>query len=352
MELKNPIAVIVCLILLIILFIINSKKKIEYTEGKKVANTKYIKETDYYKSIVRKYNIFYKSIMWLSVISIILTSVLVARPITILTKSEEKYNRDIIIGLDVSTSQCEVNLELVKHFKEIIPNIEGDRIGIVLFNTSPITFCPLTDDYDYINERLDTIEEQMQIAVDNNGQIPFVPVTKADEKDIETYKFWYGGILANNDTRGSSLVGDGLAGTVFSFPEVKTDSSRTRIIIFATDNAVDGEEAVTLEDACSLCNKYNINLYAYCPTVEINKYTTKVKIEAYKKAVEQYANGKFYNGNLEQMSSSIVKEIKDTKTSLQKTSKKTIITDHPETLFLIVLIIFVTVIILEKRVKL
>lgn len=36
------------------------------------------------------------------------------------TKSEDKNNRDILIGLDISTSQCEVNLELVKIFKKVL----------------------------------------------------------------------------------------------------------------------------------------------------------------------------------------------------------------------------------------
>ena len=73
-------------------------------------------------------------------------------------------------------------------------------------------------------------------------------------------------------------------GTVFSFPNIKEDNERTRIIIFATDNAVSGTEAVSLEDACILCKKYGINLYAYCPTVEMNMYTSKEKIAEYKKA--------------------------------------------------------------------
>ena len=92
-------------------------------------------------------------------------------------------------------------------------------------------------------------------------------------------------------------------GTIFSFPDVKEDHERTRIIIFATDNDVAGTEAVTLEDACKLCKQYGINLYAYCPTVEMNTYTSKEKIAAYRMAVEQLAGGKFYTGDLSKMSS-------------------------------------------------
>ena len=108
---------------------------------------------------------------------------------------------------------------------------------------------------------------------------------------------------------------------------------RTRIIIFATDNDVLGTETISLEDACSICKQYNINLYAYCPTTQMNEHTSEQKIASYKKAVEERAEGKFYTGNLTQMTSSIVNEIKETKTSLLKTSKKTYVTDYPEILF-------------------
>ena len=140
-------------------------------------------------------------------------------------------------------------------------------------------------------------------------------------------------------------------GTIFSFPDVKEDHERTRIILFVTDNDVAGTEAVSLEDACKLCKQYGINLYAYCPTVEMNIYTSKEKIAAYRRAVEQLAGGKFYTGDLSKMSSNIVNEIKETKTSLLKTSKKTFVTDHPEIFFISVVILYAISIFIEKRIR-
>lgn len=140
-------------------------------------------------------------------------------------------------------------------------------------------------------------------------------------------------------------------GTIFSFPDVKENHERTRIIIFATDNDVSGTEAVSLEDACKLCKEYGINLYAYCPTVEMNPYTSKNKIAAYKIAVEQLAGGKFYTGNLNTMSSNIVNEIEETKTSLLKTSKKILVTDHPEIFFISVVILYAISVFIEKRIR-
>ena len=53
----------------------------------------------------------------------------------------------------------------------------------------------------------------------------------------------------------------------------------------------------------------------------MNPYVSESKTNSYKKAVEENANGKFYTGNLVQMTSNIVNEIKETKTSLLETSK-------------------------------
>ena len=324
MELMYPIVIVICVILAIAILAINFKRKGKFTTGKKVANTKYIKESEYYKAKIRKHRIYSILIGVMSVICISLTSILVARPITKQSKSDTKYNRDIIIGLDVSLSENEVNLELVKKFRKIIPNIKGDRIGIVLFNTSPVVYCPLTEDYDYIDECLKTIEEQIQIVIDNNGTIPY----SYDEDGAETRSFWYGGTIANNREKG-----------------------RTRIVIFATDNDVSGTETISLEDACAYCKQYKINLYAYCPSTDMNIYATKENIASYKAAVES-AGGKFYVGDLDRMSSSIVNEIKDTKVSAMNTSVRTIITDHPEVLAVIITISVAILIIIEKRIRL
>lgn len=350
MEIMYPTVIIAFTVIALIIFFIRFDKKIKYSYGKKIANTKYVKETEYFKVKLKKYKIITNIIKSLYFICIIATSILIARLVTVQNLSQDKYNRDIIIGLDISTSQCEVNLELIKKFKSIVPNIEGDRIGIVLFNTAPIVYCPLTEDYDYINECLDKIEKQLDVVVKNNGNIPYTDTPELTKTEILT--FWHGGVTVDSETRGSSLVGDGLAGTLLSFPNLKEDTQRTRIIIFATDNDVSGTETVSLEEACKLCKEYNVNIYAYCPTVEMNPLTSKEKINSYKEAVEKEAGGKFYTGNLEQMSSNIVEEIKNTKTSLLQTSKKTYVTDEPQAIFIIIIIIFVILIIMEKRVRL
>ena len=70
-----PVSIIICLILSIILFFIRLNKKKVYTDGKKVANTKYIKETQYYKKKIKQYNILSNVIKCFSLVCIIITSI-------------------------------------------------------------------------------------------------------------------------------------------------------------------------------------------------------------------------------------------------------------------------------------
>ena len=203
MEIMYPIVIIICVLFGLAIFFINFNKKKQYINGKKVANTKYIKETDYYKKKVKRYRIISNTIKILSLMCILISSILIARPITVQTKSEEKYNRDILIGMDISTSESKVNLELVRKFKSIINDIEGDRIGIIIFNTAPIVFCPLTEDYDYVRECLDKIEKKLKNEVDKNWNYV--------DPSYDEYLQLFVGTTTNYETRGSSLVGDGLA---------------------------------------------------------------------------------------------------------------------------------------------
>ena len=348
MELMYPIVIIICLAIGIAVGFIKINKKPKYKKGSKIANTKYLEETEYYKEKIKQYRFLTKTVLAVSILGILINSILIARPVTYTEEEQEENNRDIIIDIDASLSQSDVNLELLKQFKDAIPNIKGDRIGIVVYNTASIVYCPLTEDYDYIIECLDSLIEKFQLVVDNGGRLP----TSSTESGAAAQAFWYGGMSVNNETRGSSLVGDGLAGAIYAFPDVKNNKTRTRTIVMATDNAVAGTEIVSLDEACKLCKKFNIFLYAYCPTTAMNAYATKENIASYKNSVEKYAGGKFYTGDLNKMTSSIVGEIKQTKLSVLKTTKITHVTDHPHVFVILLIIELIALIVLEKRIKL
>ena len=55
MEIKHPIFVILGLILLGVAFFIGKKQKTKYKSGKRIANTRYLWESNYFKAQIRKY---------------------------------------------------------------------------------------------------------------------------------------------------------------------------------------------------------------------------------------------------------------------------------------------------------
>lgn len=241
MELRYPWVLIILIITLLAIVFIKSRKSEEYKKGKKVANTKYVKNEQYYKNIVKKYKTYSYLIKGVSIITIIISFVLLARPSKEDVLNNPKYNRDIILCMDVSTSVSEVNKELVDKLKDTVKNLKGERFGISIFNTSSVLIVPLTDDYDYVISTLDKLKE----ALATYGQ----GYDYGKEDFLELRGYIQNGTLVGNEERGSSLIGDGLASSVYDFIDLDKDKERSRIIIFSTDNDLAGTPMVTLKDA-------------------------------------------------------------------------------------------------------
>ena len=175
-----------------------------------------------HKNLLKRYKILTISLKACCIICIIFSVILTSRIIKIDTLEQDIYNRDIYLCMDVSTSVDELNLGLVGCLKDIVSNLHGERFGVSIFNTSSVVISPLTDDYQFVNNVLDTLETCFNVSLRNI--------------DYSSYhqNYLYNGTLVGNETRGSSLIGDGLASCVFSFPNLEEE--RTRIIISKKTN--------------------------------------------------------------------------------------------------------------------
>lgn len=242
MELRYPWVLIILIITIFAIIFIKSRKNEKYKKGKKVANIKYVKDDQYYKNIVKKYKIYSYLIKGISIITIVISFILLARPSNEDVLSNPKYNRDIILCMDVSTSVSEVNKELVDRLKDTVKNLKGERFAISIFNTSSVLVVPLTDDYDYILNTLDELKKALATYDDDYDY-------SADDNFLELRSYIQSGTLVGNKERGSSLIGDGLISCVYDFTDLEKDKDRSRIIIFSTDNDLAGTPMVTLKDA-------------------------------------------------------------------------------------------------------
>ena len=104
---------------------------------------------------------------------------------------------------------------VVSTFLRLAEGFRGERISMVIFNSSAVPVFPLTDDYDFVSDQLRRAQRSLTIV---DGKDPF-----------------FAGTL---NGAGSSLIGDGLATCVRSFdhPELQ----RAWSVILASDNEAAG----------------------------------------------------------------------------------------------------------------
>lgn len=168
------------------------------------------------------------------------SSVVIARPMAAQTIVPENTSRDIMLCLDVSGSMTEVDKEVLDVFLELVDGFEGERIGLTIFNASPVQVFPLTDDYAFVREQVESMRESFEYG------------------DI-TPEHWKGTL----DGPGASLIGDGLAACALRFDHA--DEERSRSIILATDNEEAGASVLTLQEAADYSASVGVRVFALNP---------------------------------------------------------------------------------------
>ena len=338
MELRFPYAIAVGIPVILLLALLTYGVRKKYKDGRKVANTEYIEKTPYFKRKLLEYRFCSVIVIISIVLSLSLLMGLIARPFRSNQTITEIHNRDIYLCLDTSSSMFHVDLEVCDRLKEFVSGLHGERFGITIFNCQTVTLGPLTTDYDYIIDVLDQIKEACQIAIDVTEYGKFY-----DAEDMIKYKYMIDGTQSESFNAGSSLIGDGLASTVFQFPNVKDDASRTRVIILATDNELWGEPFVQLEEATNLCTKYGIKVFGAAPE-EVVDY------DQYKACVES-TGGRLFTLESKSMAKDLIKEVEKTDTSVLYKSEVTE-TESPEKLVMLLTICLGVHFVVSRRVKL
>ncbi|NUT71013.1 VWA domain-containing protein [Pseudarthrobacter sp. C4D7] len=181
------------------------------------------------------------------------TAVAAARPADVTTIRPEQHNRDIMLCLDASGSMSSADAAVVEVFAGLAKKFDGERIGLTIFDSSAIQAFPLTDDYAYAQEQLQAAKDAFDGKPGSSG---FLDGT------------WSG--------RGSSLIGDGLASCLNSFPGGPSAAggtaagagsapTRSRSVVLATDNFLSGKPIMTLEQAAQLARERSVRVYALNP---------------------------------------------------------------------------------------
>lgn len=212
----------------------------ERQDAAPIARAERLRVLPSFAAAVRKRSAALAGILVLAILSLGIGSLVAARPMAAQTIQPVNTSRDIMLCLDVSGSMRDVNVEMLAVFEDLLDGFEGERIGLTIFNSSPVQVFPLTDDYAFVRTHLASIRS----SFDYEDDIP---------------EHWVGTL----NGPGASLIGDGLAACAMRFGDLEEERSRS--IILATDNEVNGASSVTLEEAAGFAGAHGIRVFAINP---------------------------------------------------------------------------------------
>ncbi len=327
MELMYPyvlkIGIPVLILATVILHVVPARNKKEYSGGIRTGAASIVKSLPIYEKIYRRSRILTYLTEAFIITAIVSSLFLIARPYKVQTIKSGVQKRDIFLCMDVSYSLYELNYELTDYLEQVVSELKGDRFGITIFNTSSVVYVPMTDDYDYVVTRLEELKEYFNLQkeyYDIVGEDEFLNFDSEEEQDryydiSAKLSYIEAGTLVNNSYRGSSLIGEGLGSCLYSFPSIG-DSTRTRVIIFATDNANSSmvKEIPELDEAAKLCKKNDVTVFAIFPSEDAHYYMyDNDDYAGFQKELTdavQTTGGELYVQSTEDTVSEIVEEIR------------------------------------------
>ncbi|WP_311245761.1 VWA domain-containing protein [Microbacterium sp. WCS2018Hpa-23] len=301
---------------------LRSGAKTEEHERARVARAERLRALPTFRTALNRRVLALSGILLLGVVAALSAGVVSARPMSSQTIQPVNTSRDIMLCLDVSGSMKEVDVEVLTVFEELLKDFEGERIGLTIFNSSPVQIFPLTDDYEFIRGHLQRIRE----GFDANEPVP---------------EHWVGTLNGN----GASLIGDGLAACTMAFDH--PDDERSRSIIFATDNEINGASIVTLDEAAAYADSIDVRVFALNP---VQGKDADVSAELTKAA--EATGGAAYGLRDTTTVSDIVDQVQEQEATELKGQAQVVWTDTPDLWIVILMISMLSFIVVLWKVKL
>ncbi|MGB4761804.1 MAG: VWA domain-containing protein [Candidatus Saccharimonas sp.] len=222
-----------------------NKRRVSHGGGTVVvAHSERLRALPSYAMVLKKYRLLVRVLMVCLVVAVGSALLLSARPASTVLAEPSLHNRDIMLCLDVSGSMTQTVHQITSTYAKLADKLHGERIGLVVFDSSASTVFPLTDDYEFIKKRLSEVAEQLNDTTGYGGSNSV-----------------YNGIY---EGEGSSLVGDGLASCVTRFDNL--DTKRSRSVILATDNYANGAQIVDLKQAGAYARDKGVRVYGVNPS--------------------------------------------------------------------------------------
>ena len=304
-----------------------------------IANSQYMDRIPSFARAQRAARVVRAAQVGIAVLAVLAASLLSGRIASERIETPEFASRDIVLCLDVSGSMYEYDTEILATFAEMVDGFEGERVALSIFNSTSRTVFPLTNDYDLIQRELEAASEA--IDFDEFGY-RLGSQDYSDEKVRQYVEFVDG-------TRGipdeASVVPDGLASCAQVFDQAEQDRSRS--IIFATDNEVNGEPIFTLEEATERVASREIDLYTFYP----GPYECGPQCFEELQTATEDQDGELYESSDPQAIPSIINEIQKTQAEVLGATPTVVRTDHPMVGFVLTFLTLVGILLLGWRAR-
>ena len=304
-----------------------------------VANTRFLERLPSFTRAQRTARVLRVALVGVTVLGVLSTSVLSGRVASERVETPSFASRDIVLCLDVSGSMYEYDTEILATFADLVSSFDGERVALSIFNSTSRTVFPLTNDYDLIEKELR--EGSSAIDFDEFGY-RLGQKDYSDEK-VRQYVDFVDGTRGVADQ--ASIVPDGLASCGQLFDQAEQDRSRS--IIFATDNEVNGDSIFTLEEAADSITARDISLYTFYP----GAYECGPECLNELKDVTETHDGTLYQSSDPQAIPSIIQQIQKSQAQEMGAEPILVRTDHPGPMFVMTLLVLMSLLLLGWRAR-
>ena len=302
-----------------------------------VANSSYLDRLPSFVRAQRTARVVRAAQVGIAVIGVVAAAVLSGRIATERIETPDFATRDIVLCLDVSGSMYEYDTEILETFAEMVDGFEGERVALSIFNSTSRTVFPLTNDYDLIQREL--VEGAEAIDFDEFGYR--LGSRNYDEDKVRRYVDFVDGTRGIPDE--ASVVPDGLASCGQLFDQAEQDRSRS--IIFATDNEVNGDPIFTLQEAVDGVTARDIDLYTFFP----GAYECGPECLEELETTTEDNDGELYQSSDPDAIPSIIDDIQRSQAVAMGSTPTVVRTDHPTVGFVLTLLSLVGILMLGWR---
>jgi len=302
-----------------------------------VANSSYLDRLPSFVRAQRTARVLRAAQVGIAVIGVVAAAVLSGRIATERIETPDFATRDIVLCLDVSGSMYEYDTEILETFSEMVDSFEGERVALSIFNSTSRTVFPLTNDYELIQRELQEGAE----AIDFDEFGYRLGSRSYDEDKVRRYVDFVDGTRGIPDE--ASVVPDGLASCGQLFDQAEQDRSRS--IIFATDNEVNGDPIFTLQEAVDGVTARDIDLYTFFP----GAYECGPECLEELQTTTEDNDGELYQSSDPDAIPSIINDIQRTQAVAMGSTPTVVRTDHPTVGFVLTLLSLVGILVLGWR---